>query len=179
MSQCRRGRSPLQQLWIASWAIGLVGCASGRTLSFPFDAAGANPNSLNSAFSETSPAVAGRFLVFVSDRRGSQDVLLYDLQERRAIELPELNAFDTIAASPSISSDGRWIAFSASRQGRTDIYLYDRTTNQLRNLTQALQLETRNPQLSADGSRIAFEIERNGQWDIAIYTRDGQPINIP
>ncbi len=164
---------------IGGVAIGLGSCGGGRTISFPFDAAGANPNSLNSAFAETNPELAGRFLVFVSDRRGSQDVLLYDIQERRAIDLPELNAFDTIAASPSISADGRWIAFSASRQGRTDIYLYDRSSRQLRNLTQALQLETRNPHMSADGSRIAFEIERGGQWDIAIYTRDGQPIDVP
>jgi Tol biopolymer transport system component len=175
------GRSGIRRSswWWSVILVGLGGCSSGRLVSFPADPAGTNPSSLNSAFSENSPALAGRWLAFVSDRRGSQDVLLYDIQDRRMVELPELNAFDTIAASPSLSEDGRWIAFSASRQGRTDIYLYDRTTRQLRNLTQTLQLETRNPQMSADGSRIVFEIERSGQWDIAVYTREGQPIDIP
>lgn len=144
---------------------------SGLLLDFPFDPAG---RSLNSPQSELMPQVAGPYVVFVSDRRGSQDVYLYDAYQRRLIDLPGLNSLDAIASHPDISEDGRTIAFTATREGRSDIYLYNRETNQLRNLTQNLQAEVRHPTISADGSRIAFESSENGQWDIVVYDRSGK-----
>ena len=155
----------------------LSGCTgSYRLLSFPFDPAG---RSLNSLAGELTPQVSDRFVVFISDRRGSPDVYLFDAVEQRLLDLPGLNALDAIASHPSISENGRYIAFAANRQGRSGIYLYDRETRQLRNLTENLQAEVRNPSISADGSRIAFESSANGQWDIVIYDRTGQPVNVP
>ncbi|MGF1540081.1 MAG: TolB family protein [Pleurocapsa sp.] len=159
---------------LLSW---LTGCGGyPRILNYPFDPGG---RSLNSPALEIEPQIAAHYLVFISDRNGSQDVYLYDLKERRLIDLPGLNSFDEIASHPSISEDGRYIVFALSRQGKSDIYIYDRTTLIKRNLTANLLTEVRHPVISADGSKIAFEIAANGQWDIAVYNRSGQPINLP
>lgn len=155
----------------------LSSCASyPRLMNFPFDAGG---RSLNSLADDVTPHIAGRYIVFVSDRQGRQDVYLFDGATRRLIDVPGLNTLDAIAANPAISQDGRSIVFTGSRQGVTDIYLFDRETRQLRNLTDNLQAEVRNPTISADGSTIAFESSANGQWDILVYDRSGQPLNVP
>lgn len=147
-----------------------------RLVNYPFDPGGL---SLNSPAGEMNPAVTSRYIIFTSDRRGRHDIYLYDMVNQRLIEVPGLNALDTITSKPSISEDGRYIVFSAIRQGRSGIFLYDRETRQSRNLTVNLQAEVRNPTLSADGQVIAFESSENGQWDIKVYDRFGQPLNIP
>jgi beta propeller repeat protein len=167
-------RSILWLFWIL--ALLLSGCASTRSLNFPFDP---NGRSLNSPFAEMQPAIAGRYIVFASDRRGSQDIYLYDTVVRNLIEVPGLNTLDVIEANPVISENGRYIAYLGTRDGRTNIYLYDRETRQVRNLTEALKAEVRNPSISADGSAIAFQASINGQWDILVYNRFGQPIRQP
>ncbi|MBD0262696.1 MAG: TolB family protein [Tolypothrix sp. T3-bin4] len=155
----------------------LSGCAGyPRVLNYPFDPGG---RSLNSSASELNPQISGRYIVFSTDRQGSQDVYMFDLVTRNLIDLPGLNSLDAIASHPSASDDGRFIVFVASRQGRSAIFLYDRETRQSRNLTADLQAEVRNPTISADGSRISFESSFNGQWDIFVYDRSGQRLNIP
>ncbi|HIK05059.1 MAG TPA: TolB family protein [Trichormus sp. M33_DOE_039] len=155
----------------------LTGCFGyPRLVNYPFDPGG---RSINSLASELNPQTSGRYIVFTSDRRGSQDVYLFDTLTRNLMDLPGLNALDTIASHPSVSEDARYIVFAASRQGRSAIFLYDRETRQSRNLTANLQAEVRNPTISADGSRIAFEFSNNGQWDISVYDRSGQPVNVP
>lgn len=163
-----------QRYALFTFCLVLTGCTGyPRLLNFPFDAGG---RSLNSSVSELNPQIASSYLVFVSDRNGSQDVYLYDAKNQRLIDLPGLNSLNEIASHPSISEDGRYIVFAASSQGRSGIYLYDRETQQKRNLTENLQAEVRNPTISADGSTIAFESAKNGQWDIVIYDRSGQPV---
>jgi Tol biopolymer transport system component len=155
----------------------LTSCTSStRLVDFPFDSAG---RSLNSSASEVTPNVVGRYIVFISDRRGSQDVYLYDATARTLIDLPGLNSLDAIASHPGISEDGKTIVFAATREGRSGIYLYNRETRQLRNLTENLQAEVRNPTISADGSMIAFESSENGKWGIVVYDRSGQPLDLP
>jgi Tol biopolymer transport system component len=155
----------------------LTSCTSSeRLLDYGFDPGG---RSLNSGASEITPQFSGRYLVFVSDRRGSQDIYLYDTIERRLIDLPGLNALNAIASHPAISEDGKSIVLAASSEGHTAIYLYNRETTQLRNLTENLRAEVRNPTISADGSTIAFEKGENGKWEIAVYNRSGQPLDLP
>lgn len=151
----------------------LMGCSYPQVLAEPYDP---NGKSLNSAYSESDPHVGGRYLVFASDRGFSQDIYLYDLVDRRLIDLPGLNSLDMIASHPDISVDGRYIVFSGNRQGETDIYLYDRSLRQLRNLTGNLNTQVQNPMLNADGSRIVFEANAKGQWDIFVYNRRGERI---
>ena len=155
----------------------LTSCTSSASLlDFPFDPAG---RSLNSPASELTPQLAGRYIVFVSDRRGSQDVYLYDTTDRRLIDLPGLNSLNAIASHPAITQDGKTIVFAASREGRSGIYLYNRETLQLRNLIENLRAEVRNPTISADGSTIAFESSENGKWEIVVYDRSGRPLDLP
>ncbi|MDJ0620363.1 MAG: Tol biopolymer transporter periplasmic protein [Calothrix sp. MO_192.B10] len=158
-------------------SLGLInGCVGyPRLLNSAFDPGG---RSLNSPAAERNPHIAGRYVVFTSDRRGSQDIYLFDRLRRSLIDLPGLNSLDAIADHPTISEDGNYIVFATYRQGRSAIFLYDRQTRQSRNLTLNLQAEVRNPTISADGSRIAFESSVNGQWDILVYDRFGRPLNI-
>ncbi len=155
----------------------LTGCFGyPRILNYPFDSGG---RSLNSSASELNPQISGRYIVFISDRRGNQDVYMFDTLTQNLVDLPGLNSLDTIASHPSVSEDGRYIVFASSREGRKAIFLYDRETRQSRNLTANLPAEVSNPTISADGRRIAFESSRNGQWDILVYDRFGQRLNIP
>lgn len=163
----------LKWVWMIGIVSGLSGCVGyPRLLAEPFDPGG---RSMNSPSDETTARVAGRYVVFISDRRFTADVFLYDVVERRLMDLPGLNSLDAIASDPDVSEDGRFIVFTANRRGRADIYLYDRSIRQLRNLTSNLQTEVRNPTISADGNTIAFETDANGQWDILIYDRNGRP----
>jgi beta propeller repeat protein len=155
----------------------LGGCGSyGQIVNYPFDPGG---RSLNSPSTELSPQISGRYVVFTTDRRGSQDVYMYDLLTRNLVDLPGLNSYDAIASHPAVSENGRYIAFAGSRQGRASIFLYDKENRQTRNLTTNLQSDVRNPTISADGSKIAFEASLNGQWDILVYNSSGQQLNIP
>lgn len=163
------------------WTFALIGlltsCTSAvRLLDFPFDPGG---RSLNSPASELTPKVSERYIVFVSDRRGSPDVFLYDANTSNLIDLPGLNSLDAIASHPAITENGQWIIFAAISQGSSGIYLYNRETRQLRNLTANLAAEVRNPTISADGSTIAFESSQNGKWEIVVCDRSGKPLNLP
>lgn len=156
----------------------LGGCGSSypRALNYPFDRGG---NGFNTPASELTPDVARRYVVFASDRNGSQDIYLYDASERRFLPLPGLNALDAIASHPSVSADGRYIVYAANLRGRSGIFLYDREVQISRNLTADLPAEVRNPTISADGSRIAYEASPNGHWDIYVCDRSGKRLNLP
>ncbi len=170
-------RHPLTLTLLLSLTTLLGGCTgAGQLLNFPFDPIGGQ--SLNSMGSDLSPAVSGRYLAFASDRRGSQDIYLFDLTTRRLVDVPGLNALDMLAADPAVAEDGQTIVFTGSRQGRTGIYLYDRTTRQLRLLTSGLEAEVRHPSISADGRTIAFQAAINGQWDVLVYDRNGRPLRV-
>ncbi|MEM8777923.1 MAG: Tol biopolymer transporter periplasmic protein, partial [Cyanobacteria bacterium P01_G01_bin.49] len=134
-----------------------------RLLNFPFDGSG---RSLNSRSAELTPQITTTYIVFVSDRNGSQDIYLFDAQKQQLISLPGLNSLDEVASHPSISEDGRYLVFSGSRQGKTNIYLYDRQTEQKRNLAGNLSAEVRNPIINAEGTIVAFEVAKDGQWGI-------------
>jgi Tol biopolymer transport system component len=155
----------------------LGGCVGyPRILSYPFDPGG---RGLNSSASELNPQISGRYIIYTTDRRGTQDVYLFDTVTRNLVDLPGLNSYDAIASHPSVSDNGRYIVFAASRQGRSAIFLFDRETRQSRNLTTNLAAEVRNPTISADGSRIAFETTVNGQWDVLVYELSGRQLDIP
>jgi Tol biopolymer transport system component len=155
----------------------LSSCSGAQLVSVPFDPGG---RSLNSPAGENSPKISGNFIVFSSDRRGGQEVYLYDLRAGSILELPGLNALDMTESSPAVSENGQFIVFVGSRQGRTGIYVYNRATRQQRNLTENLPAEVRRPTISADGRLIAFEANLQGQWDIRFITRDGLPVpNLP
>jgi hypothetical protein len=131
------------------------------------------PAVLNDRYTDEQPALSGngRFLAFVSNRNGDRKIVLYDLQQRRFMDLPRLNQREAIAESPTLSRTGRYIAYIASDQGRPEIELYDRVTKRSEVLTGNYQGWVRNPSLSPDGRYLTFETSRRGQWDIEVLDR--------
>lgn len=129
--------------------------------------------SLNSRYNEEQPNISGsgRFLVFVSNRGGQRNILLYDLQLRQFIDLPRFNRRDAIAENPSISNNARYIVYIASDSGKPELELYDRVRGQAQILTLGYRGWFRNPSISPDGRYIVFESSRNGQWDIEVIDR--------
>lgn len=168
--------SPLKFSLLVVMSSFLYGCSGyARILNFPLDPGG---RSLNSRSLELDPEVAGQYIVFASDRNGSQDIYLFEIATQQITLLPGLNALNEIASQPSVSEDGRYIVFAVDRLGESDIYLYDREFQQKRNLTADLNQEVRNPNISADGTKIAYEVAENGQWDIVLADRSGTRIDL-
>ncbi|WP_413171297.1 TolB family protein [Anabaena azotica] len=143
----------------------LVSCSSG---DIPLGV-----SSLNSRFTEEQPALSGngRFLAFVSNRNGNQQLLMYDLQTQSFISTPGLNRRETIAESPSLSYTGRYICYLTSDRGRPVIALYDRAMQQSQILTPTYGGWVRNPDISPDGRYVVFESASRGQWDVEVLDR--------
>lgn len=148
------------------------------------------PLTLNSRYTDEQPGLSGngRFIAFVSDRNGSRQILMYDLQQQRLIDLPSLNRPNAIAENPSLSYTGRYIAYIASDMGTPAIELYDRVTSRPQVLTMGYRGWIRHPNISPDGRYIVFETSRRGQWDVEVFDRgsnieldipDGTPVFPP
>jgi Tol biopolymer transport system component len=127
-------------------------------------------NELNTRYNDEQPAISGdgRWLGLVSNRNGRRQILLYDLQAKSFVDVPNLNPPNAIADNPSLSRTGRYIVYISSIQGRPDILLYDRATRQTQLLTQGYRSWLRNPKISPDGRYVVFETARRGQWDMEV-----------
>lgn len=128
---------------------------------------------LNSQRADQFPAYSsdGRYLAFASDRNRSRDVFLYDLQQKRIVDLPNLNRRDSSQDQPSLSADGRFIAYLSNERGKTDILVYDRQTQRSQLLTGGVRGSVRHPSISGNGRSVAYETSQLGQWHIAIVER--------
>ncbi len=156
--------------WL-SWGIGLsltsivVACSPAPPIQ--------GPTALNSRYTDEQPALSGngQFVAFVSNRDGDRKIVMYDLQRRQFVNLPQLNRRDAIAESPSLSRTGRYIVYINSDRGRPEVELYDRVTQRIEILTIGYQGWVRNPSISPDGRYIVFETSRRGQWDVEVLDR--------
>jgi Tol biopolymer transport system component len=133
-------------------------------------------------FDDRMPALSGdgRFIAFVSNRKGGEgltDLYLYDRQEAKLVPVAGLNTKHT-ELEPSLTVDGNLIAFASERpdgEGGRDIYLFDRGAGKyvpLPGLNTAAQEYS--PSLSPDGRYLAFVSERVdgvGDRDIYLYDR--------
>lgn len=148
------------------------------------------PSELNSRYNEEQPAISGngRWLAMVSNRRGTSEILLYDLQQRRFEGITGFYAGDTIAESPSLSLTGRYLVYLVTIDGRPAIAIYDRFTQRSDLLFQGDRRWIQQPHISPDGRYVVFQSARRGQWDIEVLDRgpnieldipDGTPIPNP
>lgn len=128
---------------------------------------------INSQTPDEHPAYSsdGRYLAFASDRNNNRDIFLYDLQQRRLVDLPNLNRRDTSQDQPALNADGRLIAYVSTERGKTDIFVYDRQTQRSELLTSGVRGSVRHPTITGDGRYVAFETSQLGQWHIAIVDR--------
>lgn len=128
---------------------------------------------LNSQRADEFPAYSGdgRYLAFASDRNRSRDIFLYDLQQKRLIDLPNLNRRDSSQDQPALNADGRFIAYVSNERGKTDILVYDRQTKRSQLLTGGVRGSVRRPSIRGDGRSVAYETSQLGQWHIAIIER--------
>lgn len=137
---------------------------------------------LNSIAPDQEPRYSydGRYLVFSSDRLAQRSIYLYDVQQRRLIDLPGLNQPRSLQEQPDISADGRYIVYISEQLGKPDVFVYDRQSLQAEPITEDIIAEVRHPTISGNGRFIAFESMRSGQWDIEIYDRgSGVELSLP
>ncbi len=109
------------------------------------------------------PPIAGRFVVFTSNRReGRNHLFLLDRKTGQLDPLEEANSPGANDAYPAISGDGRWIAFQSDRRGQSDIFLFDRETRSLDPLPEANHPTAFDgfPSISPDGRILVFESDR-------------------
>jgi len=159
----------LQQVWrflIVLGVLSLGGCLDTQLFKPPQLLTGG----INSRMADENPAYSsnGRYLAFASDRNNNRDIFLYDLQERRLVDLPNLNRRDSSQDQPTLSADGRLIGYVSTERGKTDILIYDRQTQRSQLLTGNIRGSVRHPTITGDGRSIAFETNQIGQWHIAV-----------
>lgn len=128
---------------------------------------------LNSRYNDEQPSLSGdgRYLTWVSNRKGRHQVLLYDLSRKQFVPLPGLESENALQESPSLSVTGRYLVYLVSRKGRPEIALYDRIAEETDILTESYSHWVRNPNVSDNGRYIVFETARRGQWDIEVLDR--------
>lgn len=158
-------------LFLAVVFLGL-NTACSRAIAVQPNRAG-SPVPLNSPYTDEQPALSGngRYVAFVSNRRGDRGILLYDLKQQQFVDLPRLNRWDAVAEHPSLSNTARYIVYIASGSGRPEVELYDRVTKQAQVLTSGYRGWVRNPSISPDGRYVAFELGRDGKWTIQVLDR--------
>ena len=145
----------------------LVGCNDSVLLS-PQVVAGLNSKSADQHPSYSSD---GRYLAFASDRSGSRAIYLYDQEQSRFINLPNLNYRNSSQDQPFLSADARYIIYVSTERGRADIMVYDRYNERSELISANTRGSVANPTISKDGRKIAFETTQLGQWHIVVVER--------
>lgn len=160
----REGRSLLYLLWLTLCPLILASCWDS------FNSPAVIPGGINSQALDGDPAYSsdGRYLAFASDRRNNRDIFLYNLQQRRLIDLPNLNQSFAAESQPALSADGRYIAYVSNIRGKTDIFVYDRLQRRSQLITSGIKGSVRHPTITGDGRLVAFETNQLGLWHIAV-----------
>jgi tol-pal system beta propeller repeat protein TolB len=117
----------------------------------------------NSAI-ETEPALSpdGRYLALISDRTGSPQVYVRDMQRKKMNRITETGKYNV---SPSWSPDGKFIAYASKREGVSSIYRIDPKSKEENRVTPK-GMNAESPTWSPDGSMIAFSGKKGGDWKI-------------
>jgi Tol biopolymer transport system component len=119
-----------------------------------------------------SPSPDGTRIAFQSDRAGSQDIWLVDVDGNG---LRRLTTHPTLDETPVWSPDGRSIVFASARAGERDVFEVPADGGTPRSLTANPGANDDHPKFSPDGSRIVFNSMRaDGEtYQIWVMNADG------
>ena len=127
----------------------------------------------NDSYQDRVPVASpnGRWLAFMTDRWGDEEIAVFDLQTRIIIRLTESAGIDT---PECWSPDSRWLCFYTERNGNGDIWLADMENPQSPVMTPLVESEGNdsNSCWSPDGMQIAFNSDREGTQDIWLLDVD-------
>jgi len=121
-------------------------------------------------------SVDGTRLAFVSDRTGSPNIYVLNveqaLQDPKQAEILQLtdNAFENL--KPAWSPDGTHLLFESNRDGNWEIYLVGAEGGEQTRVTNNSKGDN-NPAWSPDGNLIGFSSFRDGNWEIYTIKVDG------
>lgn len=170
LALCARGHSSA----VGGWDVALFETRSWKEIPLP---------GFNSDHDEREVTIdrAGRWLAFVTNRRGGaglSDLALYDRQAASFVPLEGVNT-EHRELNPSLSADGRFLAFVSDRPGGAggkDVYVFDLSARRLVELPGLNSVaHEQTPVFSPDGRFIVFVSERTrgaGERDIYLYDRD-------
>jgi Tol biopolymer transport system component len=130
----------------------------------------------------------GRLCAFASELENQTGrVQLWDIKEKKLIDLPALNDSPNAQMGAALSGDAKWLAFSAwNRPGggnRWDVLLYDMTAKKLAELpgVNTTEFDQRMPALSGDGRFLAYATNSKkgvGLTDIFLYDRQEKTLDL-
>ncbi len=128
----------------------------------------------------------GKLCAFASELENQTGrIQLWDVKEKKLVELPAINDSPNGQLCPSLSADGKLLAFTAwNRPGsspRWDVLLYDVAGKKLADLPNlnGPATDERMPALSGDGRFLAFTTNAKGGvglTDIFVYDRDAKQV---
>src|SRR5262249_41975870 len=142
------------------------------------------PKLNDSPNAQLSPALSGdgKLLTFSAwNRSGASprwNVLLYDVENRKLLDVPKLNREGFDSRMSAISGDGRYLAYARNAKGGVglnDVYLYDRKEGKPIDVAKMNSAQSDvEPTLSHDGRLVAFVSDRpggKGGRDLYLYDR--------
>ncbi len=130
----------------------------------------------------------GRFCAFSSELENQVGkVTLWDLKEKKVVDLPKLNDSPNSILRPSLSADGKVLAFAAWNRPmagtRWQVLLYDIAEKKLADVPGLNQgsYDQRMPAISGNGKWIAYSTnarEGAGQTDIFLFDREQKKVQM-
>ena len=118
----------------------------------------------------------GKFLVYRSDRTGSAELWLTDLNSQSTSQITTFNG--PMVNNPRWSPDGKRVVFECRPKGRSDLCVIRLDTrHDIRLLTQ-IYTNQLYPSWSADGESIYFSSNDSGQWEIYRLSKGQNAIQI-
>jgi len=113
----------------------------------------------------------GRFIVFVSDRDGDEDLYLYDIESEETRRITDNAAQDF---APSFSPDGKEVVYVSNQDDpyKWEIYAVNMEDGRIRRLTDNRYWDGF-PRFTANGQSIVFSSKRDGSEDVYVMRRDG------
>lgn len=152
--------------------VALIG--ESRTI-WTMDGDGQNARQLTAAgYGDTNPSVTadGRYLVFQSNRSGSNDIWRSDKDGGNPLQLTEGGG----NTEPHVSPDGRWVVYVSSRDGMSGLWRISTNGGETVRLTDK---HAAWPRISPDGKLVACgyasELHSREEGQIAVLSIEGGP----